>query len=529
MIGQKQSRYIQIHSMLFAFLCAFLILSLCSRSSFLYPFNIWDDVNSYFTMGKSMMRGMVPYRDLFDQKGILLYFLYGIGYLMSHTTFGGVFIMEVIAGSISVRMILYILKLYVSDTIAYVLAPITFALMCSSRSFYWGGSAEEFLLPALLVGLFLMLRYFRERFPAPVAYRDVFLGGLMAGIVFHIKFNSLGFYLGWAFMVMLADLNYELAVSENKSVPIARIRKILFDAVVFLSGMLAITLPFAVYFGIHGAVDDWVRVYLYDNLFIYSESLPFGTRVYQMCRVILSHVFSNWQFSYLILFGMAVGLILVLCKRSKSAMLQYVSAVIMAACLLTIIFIGGRDLPYYPYPVSAFTVVGTTAVGVLLQSVIDKRKEMKSSKYMSCALAGVGMLVSVGIVFLTSLNIQDIGMAKEDLWLFRMRDIIAVSGIEEPKLINLNCFDAGLYTVTDTVPGCYYFQTQTIPIKGIWETQKDYVKAGEPDFVLIRDSAMDFAYEGYEIIAEEKQEISGNLYWFILYQKMTGEYRNVVQ
>ena len=42
-------------------------MMICTRSSLLYVFNLWDDANSYFTVGKCIFRGFVPYRDLFDQ------------------------------------------------------------------------------------------------------------------------------------------------------------------------------------------------------------------------------------------------------------------------------------------------------------------------------------------------------------------------------------------------------------------------------------------------------------------------------
>ena len=35
-------------------------LFICSRSSWFYAFNNWDDANSYFSMGKAMMNGLVP-------------------------------------------------------------------------------------------------------------------------------------------------------------------------------------------------------------------------------------------------------------------------------------------------------------------------------------------------------------------------------------------------------------------------------------------------------------------------------------
>ena len=54
------------------------VLALCSKSSPLYAFNDWMDANIFFTMGKSMFRGKVLYRDVFDHKGPVLYFLYGL-------------------------------------------------------------------------------------------------------------------------------------------------------------------------------------------------------------------------------------------------------------------------------------------------------------------------------------------------------------------------------------------------------------------------------------------------------------------
>ena len=47
---------------------ALAVMLFCTRSSFLFPMNNWDDANSYFTMGKSMMHGILIYRDIFDQK-----------------------------------------------------------------------------------------------------------------------------------------------------------------------------------------------------------------------------------------------------------------------------------------------------------------------------------------------------------------------------------------------------------------------------------------------------------------------------
>ena len=61
--------------LLFAFLLSFLFITICSKNSFLYPMNDWGDVNCFFIVGRSLLDGKVLYRDIYDQKGPILYFI----------------------------------------------------------------------------------------------------------------------------------------------------------------------------------------------------------------------------------------------------------------------------------------------------------------------------------------------------------------------------------------------------------------------------------------------------------------------
>ena len=83
---------------LFCLLCSFAVLAVCSRSSPLYPTNDWVDANIYFTIGRGMHQGLMPYRDLLDHKGPLLYLLHWAAAAVSSTSFFGVWLLEVAAG-----------------------------------------------------------------------------------------------------------------------------------------------------------------------------------------------------------------------------------------------------------------------------------------------------------------------------------------------------------------------------------------------------------------------------------------------
>ena len=106
MIKNIKKKYKKV---IFCFILALVSLLICSESSPLYPLNDWFDANIYFTVGKGMVNGFVPYLDLFDHKGPIIYLIYGIGSLISSSSFIGVFILEVISFTI---FLYYIYKIF---------------------------------------------------------------------------------------------------------------------------------------------------------------------------------------------------------------------------------------------------------------------------------------------------------------------------------------------------------------------------------------------------------------------------------
>ena len=98
-----------------------------------------------------MLSGMVPYRDLFDQKGIFQYSIYMLASLISRTTFLGVYIIEILACTMALLAALRIMQVYLrSVSMPYILTPVFGMTVYTSRCFYWGGSAEEFLFPFIM-------------------------------------------------------------------------------------------------------------------------------------------------------------------------------------------------------------------------------------------------------------------------------------------------------------------------------------------------------------------------------------------
>ena len=128
------------------------VITICSKSSPLYPFNDWADSNCYFTVGKAMAHGKVLYRDIYEQKGILLYLLHTAAYYISPRTFLGVWLWEIAAASAFLILSAKTLLLWAPRKILPLLLPVA-ALIYTLPCFVFGDSAEEFCLPLLAYAL----------------------------------------------------------------------------------------------------------------------------------------------------------------------------------------------------------------------------------------------------------------------------------------------------------------------------------------------------------------------------------------
>ena len=490
---------------LYLLIAAFVILLLASRSSFLYPCNDWNDANSYFSVGKALFNGKVPYRDVFDQKGMYLYFFYGLAYLISHTTFAGVFLLELILAAFDLRAIYQILRLYVKKQIALVLTPLVLAVAFSSQSFYWGGSAEEICLPFLLWGLFLSLRYFKKDYPQKAMDRRTLLvAGLLAGMIANIKFTSLGFFFAWMMCIAFSFLT-------RKNLPGA-----IKACFLFLAGMAIPFVPWFCYFAVHGALYYWYWGYVWINVFAYSNLNQEGPglyeRIYTLAKLLYWLIIKNFCYFVFIIPGVLSRLF----GKGKTWLERFH---ILSLCFFLFlgIYVGGSELPYYALPLSTFTVLGFAFIGEIIQKVWEKRasSEAKNKGTKNGLIVGcVGsVLLCACVIGTLSMNIPHMSEKKEDIFLYQFEEI--VSKEENPTLLNIGCLDAGLYTVCDIVPTCQWFQTQTVIMDTVLSEQERYIKEGQTTFIIARDSYPDVIWENYELVAQAPWYHGG--YEFIYY------------
>jgi len=452
----------------FSFLAATLFLLVCSKSSPLYPMNDWVDVNCFFTVGKSILHGIVPYAELYEQKGPVLYFLYAIAALISDKSFFGVFLLEVASFAMFLYFCGKIAEIYLGKTtLNYVIITFLAALIPLSKAFAHGGSVEELCLFMLAYGLYSVLLAMHEK--RKLTFTEAFVNGIFAAMALFIKFTIVGFYMGLALFVLLWYLVDGLCLKE-----------LVITIGEFLLGVAAVSAVVFGYFFIHGAVGNMMQVYFHNNLNLYPEKVK-ETKWELITRCLDNTLKLNATYGWLVWLGL-----LLFAMEIRKHWSDLIMVFLCFVGLTVGTYWGGREYVYYGMILAAFSVFGPIAIGKALQLADDSRAVGKH-----LGTPGLRAVIMIVLVFLLlntchkkSSNTYLMEYDKEDLPAYRFAKII--NTVEDAKILNYGFLDGGFYYAADVLPNCKYFCTLNITADDMWTTQRECIVNGEVDFVIAR-------------------------------------------
>lgn len=489
---------------LFCFICACGILLVCSECSPLYPYNQWGDANIYFTIGRGMTKGLMPYRDLVDHKGPLLYLLHMVGAWINSQSFLGVWLLELIAGTSFLYFSAKLLLLFAGTGWTWASVPIIAVLIYSSSAFGPGDSAEEFCLPLLAFSLYSFCRMFKAGEHWRPQLLLIWGNGILAGIILWTKFTLLGFHFGW-----MAVLGFIFWLKDHTFL------KALKAGFVFLGGMLTITLLVFFYFLSQGALADLFEVYFYDNLFHYVPyPVHWSEPLYNMLMSGLDLLRLNPLLVGLDLIG---GLGLLFCRR----LFQPIGRL---AFLVLLFFMGffiwgaSRGFPYYGFPFACFLPIGIAVIANLPWSSLPFSLFSFSKKWKGILLCGL-WAVCIFFSYQLSPNTWYMHFRKEDLPQAKFAAI--VDAADGKTLLSYRCFDNGFYTFCDITPTCKYFTHLNLSdTTEMDELVNSMVARGAFDFIVtLSPTPYSIMQPHYELVSTENWVIEGDLVTYGLYQR----------
>ena len=462
----------------YALLIAFAVLFFCTKSSPGYPINDWADANIYLTIGKGMTQGDVVYRDLYDHKGPLLYALHALCALISFSDFTGVFVMEVLLAAAFLMCVYRLLENCGSEKSAWVLLPLIMLLVYASVSFAEGDSAEEMCLP-LAAGTLAGVTGYLQSGQKRMRTGQLILHGALTGCVFWIKFTMIGLHAGLLGWVLLRHL-------------FRREWKAFWHSLGWLAaGFGLAAVPWAVYFGLNGAIGDWLKVYLYDNLFLYSagEGLSTAGRLKAMALCFAEWFIRNPGYTLLT----ALGMVWYLLRRKDECGAVWMMAGLGALAT----FIGGKSYPYYGLALAACAPAGLVPLGQWMEKHLTGRR----------TLAAGALAAAIGIALspVLSPNMHadygaPFGSPREETMQYRVAAVIG----ETPgaSLLNYGFMDAGFFTASGLTPTVKYFHQTNVPLEEMIREQQRYIEEGLCDYVVTRGKHPESIYQHYELAAE---------------------------
>lgn len=452
----KAEKKTEIYTYAFLAVYVFILMLFCTKSSPIYIFNDWFDANAYMTMGKGLVRGSVLYKDLFDHKGPLLYFLYAIGYLIDRTGFTGVFIIQIISmylvSLFSYKTAFVYTKSTFLSAAAALLVPMT---VLTSRIYiygrdYGGGSPDEFTAPLFVISIYLAVKLLKDREYGEKDCPKLFWLGFAGGLIFLLKFNFFVFTVG-----LMLPLFAVLVFKD--------IKRFFMYALHTFIGFVIPFVPYGIYALATDSVRDFFDVYFVFNLTYAGESEGL-TGVFTCLKNVWDYIWKTFTWhEYIVLLslvGALAGMIYFMVKKKENRLLN---VSLLLSFLFTAAILGKKLMIYSLVPLMVFSLIGYLALCDFLKEkglTFTNPPKGLSKRILTFAAAALMLFFSVMNNNTVSGELNRFKKSDDTetaLCQDEIANVLLREREEDRTLLLVLALDAGFYTKADIVPVSRYF------------------------------------------------------------------------
>lgn len=368
------------------FLASVLFLYLFSYSTSPLYNSLGDDSAIFQAVGKGWSEGHLPYVDLFENKGPLIFFIDAIGYMIYPRV--GIFVLQLPAMYLSFLLAWRSLSLYLSCKAR--VAAMVFTLVYYALYFLDGNRTEEWSMPFLMAATYFFLRGLKEeRFSCPP------LVGLING-------------LGFGACVLLRTTNAAplccCTLLSALFLIQARDFKALWQNVLnFCAGFVIICLPFVVYFAARGALYDM----LYGTILL-NMTYTTNSSHYPLNEFLFFYVVANFAPLILLTIISFAGL-----RQDKSKLM--LSGLFIGWVILIFMI---KLRPYVGYcalivpTISILFIVADRVIKFYYEPLIKILQEKTFSFKRLATKAFVVLLMSIGLFYLWGYTLMLVGIFK---------------------------------------------------------------------------------------------------------------------
>ena len=261
-------------------------------------FNNYEYVDSsvYKVIGRGWVDGLVPYVDLWDQKGPLIYFINAVGYWIAGSDIG---VWLVQCGFAFVSLLLAYRFFRTSMSTLMSIMFVLLVMVSLIQTYNCGNNVEEYNIPFLMASLFGAYSWADKVQTSGEVDHSPWLAAIY-GITFAVAAamrltNALG--VAFAMLVIIFML-----------IRHGQWKNLLSNALWFMGAFVAGLLPFVIYYAAKNALPDlWFGAIGFNLNYAQASNTP--TTIIDWCR----HIRFNLNGYLAIVFG----IVLILCTKRK--------------------------------------------------------------------------------------------------------------------------------------------------------------------------------------------------------------------
>lgn len=338
---EKTSDFIMVLVITLSTACLFHLFPLGGKSPA-------QDSSVFIYIGQMMHKGYIPYKDMFDHKGIMIYFLEYLGTFILGKGYIGIWLIETIFLGVTVYYSMKLAKVFCDEDIICYISVLSEVLICGFYVYEGGNLVEEYALPWITMALYVFLKYFKtERY----SHREICAIGAGFIIVSLLRINMVivwAVFLPIVFLKLIRDKRY------------ADLRKCI---VAFIVGMVVILIPTFIYCVVTKCLPDMWKYYIVFNLQYSGSNSSISTCVE-----------AAWNFIIMLWPGF-VALAFSLWKNRKNKC--YLLNLIFLIISIVIIASSGRAYGHYAIILLPAVIAPVCSFVPILYKIFDKINKNK--------------------------------------------------------------------------------------------------------------------------------------------------------
>lgn len=231
------------------------------------------DQGNFVYIASQILHGAIPYRDIWDQKAPLIYYIDAIGLLLGNGSVWGIWIMEVVFASFTALICFTTLKKFISVPAAF-LATLSFLILFLTFLSMGGGNiTEEYVVSIQFLSIFVFLAFQEKKKLLP------FLLGVFFTVIFLTKQNYGGIDILLLFFLVYSAKSFR--------------QKVISLLIFVVPDILILGLVVLYFLSHHALADFWNDVIVYNIAYSSTPILQYGKAILNnvILLIIMSPIF----------------------------------------------------------------------------------------------------------------------------------------------------------------------------------------------------------------------------------------------